>query len=62
LSSAIPRLGAARTDIISIVRTCWGHPGGLAALVAAVGIAEPGSLSLRALQESAARLLTGTVL
>ncbi|MEU7425198.1 caspase family protein [Streptomyces sp. NPDC040750] len=57
LSGAIPRLGAPRPDIISIVRTCRRHPGGLAALVEAVALVEPGSLEQRALKEWAARWL-----
>ncbi|MER5856788.1 caspase family protein [Streptomyces sp900105245] len=57
LSSAIPRLGAPRPDIISIVRTCRRHPGGLAALVEAVALLEPGSLEQRELTDWAARWL-----
>ncbi|GHJ37776.1 caspase family protein [Streptomyces sp. TS71-3] len=58
LSGAIPRLGAARPDIISIVRTCRRYPGGLAALVEAVAMVEPGSLEQRELKDWAARWLT----
>ncbi|MFG2605597.1 caspase family protein [Streptomyces sp. NPDC048514] len=57
LSGAIPRLGAPRPDIISIVRTCRRHPGGLAALVEAVAVVEPGSLEQRELKDWAARWL-----
>lgn len=58
LASSIPRLGAARPDIISIVRTCRRHPGGLAALVEAVAMVEPGSLEQRALKDWASHWLT----
>ncbi|MCS0601372.1 caspase family protein [Streptomyces sp. LP11] len=57
LSGAIPRLGAPRPDLISIVRTCRRHPGGLAALVAAVALVEPGSLEQRDLTDWATRWL-----
>ncbi|MEV5959843.1 caspase family protein [Streptomyces sp. NPDC051987] len=57
LAGAIPRLGAARADIISIVRTCRLHPGGLAALVEALGVLDPGSLAQRELKDWAARRL-----
>ncbi|MGW7542030.1 effector-associated domain 2-containing protein [Streptomyces sp. NPDC054770] len=57
LAGAIPRLGAARADIISIVRTCRLHPGGLAALVEALTVLEPGSLAQRELKDWAARRL-----
>ncbi|MFI8822658.1 caspase family protein [Streptomyces sp. NPDC053431] len=57
LAGAIPRLGAARPDIISIVRTCRRHPGGLAALVEAVALLEPGALEQRELEKWAARWL-----
>lgn len=57
LATAIPRLGAARPDIISIVRTSQRHPGGLTALVEAVAMVEPGSLEQRALQDWASRWL-----
>ncbi|MFI8321216.1 caspase family protein [Streptomyces sp. NPDC085529] len=43
LAGSIPRHGAARPDIISIVRTCRRHPGGLRALVDALALLEPGS-------------------
>ncbi|WP_037878547.1 effector-associated domain 2-containing protein [Streptomyces sp. NRRL F-5727] len=43
LAGSIPRHGAARPDIISIVRTCRRHPGGLHALVDALTLLEPGS-------------------
>jgi hypothetical protein len=57
LSGAIPRLAAPRLDIISIVRTCRRHPGGLAALVEAVAMVEPGSLEQRELKDWATRWL-----
>ncbi|MFE9043914.1 caspase family protein [Streptomyces sp. NPDC007818] len=57
LAGAIPRLGAARPDIISIVRSCRRHPGGLAALVEALTLLEPGSLEQRELAEWAERWL-----
>ncbi|MFJ6523037.1 caspase family protein [Streptomyces filamentosus] len=57
LAGSIPRLGAARPDIISIVRTCRRHPGGLAALVDALALLEPGSVEQHALEEWAARWL-----
>ncbi|MET9346865.1 effector-associated domain 2-containing protein [Streptomyces termitum] len=57
LAGAVPRLPAARTDILSIVRTCRHHPGGLTALVEAVSFLEPGSLEQGALAEWAARWL-----
>ncbi|MFG3345226.1 caspase family protein [Streptomyces sp. NPDC048018] len=57
LAGAIPRLGAARPDIISIVRTCRRHPGGLAALVEAVALLEPGALEQQELEKWAARWL-----
>lgn len=57
LAGAIPRLGAARADIISIVRTCRLHPGGLAALVEALGALDPGSLAQGELKDWAARRL-----
>ncbi|MFJ9565011.1 caspase family protein [Streptomyces fuscichromogenes] len=58
LAGAIPRLGAARADIISIVRTCRLHSGGLAALVEALGMLDPGSLAQRELKDWAERRLT----
>ncbi|MEU0003453.1 caspase family protein [Streptomyces sp. NPDC006314] len=58
LSGAVPRLGAPRPDIISIVRTCRRYPGGLAALVEAVALVEPGSPEQRELKDWAARWLT----
>ncbi|MEU3604754.1 caspase family protein [Streptomyces sp. NPDC035033] len=57
LAGAVPRLSAARPDIISIVRTCRRHPGGLAALVEALALLEPGSREQRELAEWAARWL-----
>ncbi|MEU7068619.1 caspase family protein [Streptomyces narbonensis] len=57
LAGAIPRMGAPRPDIISIVRTCRRHPGGLAALVEALALLEPGSLEQRELKDWAARWL-----
>ncbi|MEU9347050.1 caspase family protein [Streptomyces sp. NPDC048278] len=57
LAGAIPRLGAARPDIISIVRTCRLRRGGLAALVEALGVLEPGSLAQDELTDWAARRL-----
>ncbi|GGV93780.1 hypothetical protein GCM10010230_05410 [Streptomyces narbonensis] len=58
LAGAIPRMGAPRPDIISIVRTCRRHPGGLAALVEALALLEPGSLEQRELKDWADRRLT----
>lgn len=43
LSGSVQRHAAARPDIISIVRTCRRHPGGLRALVDALTLLEPGS-------------------
>ncbi|MFE1902468.1 caspase family protein [Streptomyces gardneri] len=57
LAGAIPRMGAPRPDIISIVRTCRRHPGGLAALVEALALLEPGSLEQRELKDWADRRL-----
>ncbi|MFF2776521.1 caspase family protein [Streptomyces sp. NPDC058052] len=57
LAGSIPRLGAARPDIISIVRSCRRRPGGLAALVEALSLLEPGSLEQRELAEWAERWL-----
>ncbi|MFF8836910.1 caspase family protein [Streptomyces sp. NPDC015130] len=57
LAGAIPRMGAPRPDIISIVRTCRRHPGGLAALVEALALLEPGSLEQRDLKDWADRWL-----
>ncbi|MEV5970897.1 caspase family protein [Streptomyces sp. NPDC051921] len=57
LAGAVPRLQAARPDIISIVRTCRRHPGGLAALVEAIALLEPGSLEQGELEKWAARWL-----
>ncbi|CAM5620622.1 effector-associated domain 2-containing protein [Streptomyces narbonensis] len=51
-------MGAPRPDIISIVRTCRRHPGGLAALVEALALLEPGSLEQRELKDWADRRLT----
>jgi hypothetical protein len=59
LATAIPRLGAARPDLISIVRTCRQYPGGLEALVEAVTMIEPGSLGQSDLKEWAERRLRG---
>ncbi|GEB59001.1 effector-associated domain 2-containing protein [Streptomyces gardneri] len=57
LAGSIPRMGAPRPDIISIVRTCRRHPGGLAALVEALALLEPGSLEQRDLKDWADRWL-----
>ncbi|MFE6228030.1 MULTISPECIES: caspase family protein [unclassified Streptomyces] len=57
LAGSIPRLGAPRPDIISIVRTCRRHPGGLQALVDALALLEPGSREQRLLAEWAERRL-----
>ncbi|MGW8352512.1 effector-associated domain 2-containing protein [Streptomyces wedmorensis] len=58
LAGSIPRMGAPRPDIISIVRTCRRHPGGLAALVEAIALLEPGSMEQRELKNWADRWLT----
>ncbi|MFG3192048.1 effector-associated domain 2-containing protein [Streptomyces omiyaensis] len=55
LAGSIPRFGAARPDIVSIVRACRRHPGGLTALVAAVSLIEAGSPEERAVSEWADR-------
>ncbi|MFB7364061.1 effector-associated domain 2-containing protein [Streptomyces hydrogenans] len=57
LAGSIPRFGASRPDIVSIVRSCRRHPGGLAALVAAVSLIEAGSPEERAVAEWAGRWL-----
>ncbi|MFF9338197.1 caspase family protein [Streptomyces sp. NPDC014773] len=55
LAGSIPRFGATRPDVVSIVRSCRRHPGGLAALVEAVSLIEAGSPEERAVAEWARR-------
>ncbi|GGR31459.1 effector-associated domain 2-containing protein [Streptomyces roseolus] len=57
LAGSIPRFGASRPDIVSIVRACRRHPGGLAALVEAVALIGAGTPEEEAVTRWAGRWL-----